>query len=57
MFHKLVFDSEDSSLECFNWSTQNYGLWQSVPVQEKKRSSSVLSITRSACCGIVSMMT
>jgi hypothetical protein len=27
-FHKLVFDWGGNSLECFNWATHNYELWQ-----------------------------
>ena len=30
-FHKLLFDRGDSSLQCFNWATQIYRLWQLVP--------------------------
>ena len=36
-FHKLVFDRRNSSLECFNRATQNYGLWQLVPVRCRTR--------------------
>jgi len=36
MFHELVFDTEDSSLKCFNCATNNYELWQPVPVRYQK---------------------
>ena len=36
MFHELVFDRENSGLKCFNWATNNYELWQPVPVRYQK---------------------
>ena len=44
-FRKLVLDW-DSSLECFNWATHDYGLFQLVPVRYRKRQNdSLLSLT------------
>ena len=36
-FHRLVFDRGNSSSKCFNRATQNYGLWQPVPVRYRAR--------------------
>jgi hypothetical protein len=35
--HELVFNRGNSSLECFNWTTQNYRLRQSYPVGYRTR--------------------
>ena len=48
-FHKLVFHRGDSSLECFNWANENYGLWQSDLVRyntEGKQFLSLLNLRR-----------
>jgi hypothetical protein len=33
MYHNLVFDRENGSLECVNRATRNNGQWQTVPVE------------------------
>jgi hypothetical protein len=43
MYHKLVFDRENGSLECVNRVTRNNGQWQTVPVEYHMREKRFLS--------------
>ena len=43
MYHKLVFDRENGSLECVNRATRNNGQWQTVPVEYHMREKRFLS--------------
>jgi len=47
MLHKLVFDSKDRRLGCFNGTTHNYWLWQPIPVRYRMRGRTILIFVES----------